>query len=77
MQEHPCYTSKYMELIDLLLSIKPPTDVASLRSRFACFHTLMFHIVKVRNLNYDIISFFIYIMCQSSWVLDMRMCNLL
>lgn len=77
MQEHPCYSSKYMELIDLLLSIKPPTDVASLRNRFVCFHTLMIHIVKVRNLKYDIISFFIYIMCRFPWVLGMRMCNLL
>lgn len=47
LKEHPCYSSKYMELIDLLLCIKPPTDVASLRNRFVCFHTLMVHIVKI------------------------------
>jgi ribosomal RNA-processing protein 12 len=52
MQVHPYYSSpKNMELIDLLLGIKPTTAVASLRSRFACFHMLMVHIVKVRNIN--------------------------
>lgn len=60
MQEHPCFSSKYMELIDLLLGLKPPTAIESLRSRFACFHMLMVHIVKVRIFNYGIISFLIY-----------------
>ncbi|KAI5396721.1 uncharacterized protein LOC127092073 isoform X1 [Lathyrus oleraceus] len=48
LEEQPSYASpKYMELIDLLLSVKPPTAVASLRSRFACFNMLMVHIVKI------------------------------
>ncbi|CAJ2673257.1 unnamed protein product [Trifolium pratense] len=48
LEVHPCYSSpKNMELIDLLLGLKPPTEVASLRSRFACFHMLMVHIVKI------------------------------
>ncbi|KAJ1384157.1 Armadillo-type fold [Sesbania bispinosa] len=42
LEEHPCFFNpRYMELIDLLLGLKPPTSVASLRSRFACFHMLM------------------------------------
>ncbi|XP_045807267.1 RRP12-like protein [Trifolium pratense] len=48
LEVHPCYSSpKNMELIDLLLGLKPPTEVASLRGRFACFHMLMVHIVKI------------------------------
>lgn len=47
LEEHPSYSSKYMELIDLLLGLKPPTAVASLRTRFACFNMLMVHIVKI------------------------------
>ncbi|CAI8602125.1 unnamed protein product [Vicia faba] len=48
LEEQPGYSSpKYIELIDLLLSVKPPTAVTSLRSRFACFNILMVQIVKI------------------------------
>ncbi|KDP26064.1 hypothetical protein JCGZ_21097 [Jatropha curcas] len=40
-------SSRYGEVIDLLLSQKPPTDVASLRNRFACFHILMVHMLEI------------------------------
>lgn len=48
LEEHPCFSSaRYVELIDLLHGLKPPTAIASLRSRYACFHMLMVHAVKV------------------------------
>ncbi|XP_061371507.1 uncharacterized protein LOC133314080 [Gastrolobium bilobum] len=48
LKEHPCFSSsRYMELIDLLLGLKSPTAIASLRSRYACFHTLMVHTMKI------------------------------
>ncbi|KAK4281892.1 hypothetical protein QN277_013336 [Acacia crassicarpa] len=40
-------SSRYGELIDLLLNQKSSNDIACLRSRFACFHTLMIHTVKM------------------------------
>lgn len=48
-QEHAWFcSSRYEELIDLLLGVKSPVDVASLRSRFACLHILLVHTLKVR-----------------------------
>ncbi|KAL3034112.1 hypothetical protein AAZX31_02G174400 [Glycine max] len=48
LEENPCLSSaRYIELIDLLHGLKPPTSIASLRSRYACFHMLMVHAVKV------------------------------
>nr|KYP73656.1 RRP12-like protein [Cajanus cajan] len=47
LQEQPCFSSaRYVELIDLLHGLKPPTAIAPLRSRYACFHMLMVHAVK-------------------------------
>ncbi|XP_054815831.1 uncharacterized protein LOC129315791 isoform X2 [Prosopis cineraria] len=47
-QEHTSFwSSRYGELIDFLLNQRPPSDFACLRSRFACFHTLMIHMVKM------------------------------
>ncbi|CAJ1967595.1 unnamed protein product [Sphenostylis stenocarpa] len=46
--ENPCFSSaRYIELIDLLHGLKPPTAIASLRSRYSCFRLLMVHAVKV------------------------------
>ncbi|KAK7392906.1 hypothetical protein VNO78_21356 [Psophocarpus tetragonolobus] len=48
LEENPSFFSaRYIELIDLLHGLKPPTAIASLRSRFNCFQLLMVHAVKV------------------------------
>ncbi|KAL2327043.1 hypothetical protein Fmac_020470 [Flemingia macrophylla] len=48
LEEQPCFSSaRYIELIDLLHGLKSPTAIACLRSRYACFHILMVHAVKV------------------------------
>ncbi|KAK7278926.1 hypothetical protein RJT34_23965 [Clitoria ternatea] len=48
LEEHPCSSSpRCIELIDLLLGLKPPTAIPSLRSRYACLNTLMVHAVKI------------------------------
>lgn len=41
--------SKSEELIDLLLSIKPPPYVATIRRRFECLHVLMVHALKISS----------------------------
>ncbi|KAK7267351.1 hypothetical protein RIF29_20020 [Crotalaria pallida] len=47
LEEQPCFSySRYTELIDLLLSLKPPIEIPFLRSRYACFHTLVVQTVK-------------------------------
>lgn len=49
-QEHAWFSSsRFVELIDLLLGLKSPVDIASLRSRFASLHILMIHALKVKN----------------------------
>lgn len=49
MQEHDWFrSSRFAELIDLLLGLRSPVDIISLRSRFASFQTLMIHTLKVR-----------------------------
>ncbi|XP_010247513.1 PREDICTED: RRP12-like protein [Nelumbo nucifera] len=40
------YTSRCDQLLELLLDLKSPIDVMSLRSRFACFHFLLIHMLK-------------------------------
>ncbi|KAF7819035.1 RRP12-like protein [Senna tora] len=40
-------TAQYLKLIDFLLNLKPPSNISCLRSRFACFCTLMIHTVKM------------------------------
>ncbi|GLT26550.1 hypothetical protein SLA2020_016090 [Shorea laevis] len=48
LEKHAWFcSSKSVELIDLLLGLKPPVDVASLRSRFECLHVLMVHMLKM------------------------------
>ncbi|QCE05275.1 ribosomal RNA-processing protein 12 [Vigna unguiculata] len=47
LEENQCFSSaRYVELIDLLHGLKPPTAIASLRSRYSCFHLLMIHAMK-------------------------------
>lgn len=48
VQEHAWFCSSQFVLIDSLLDFKSPTDIPTLRSRFACFHPLMVHLLKVR-----------------------------
>lgn len=51
-QEHAWFSSsRFVELIDLLLGLKSPVDIASLRSRFASLHILMIHALKVKKLS--------------------------
>ncbi|KAL5981810.1 hypothetical protein ACLOJK_015875 [Asimina triloba] len=40
------YLDRFDEVIDMLLGLKSPVDVASLRSRFMCFHFLLVHQLK-------------------------------
>ncbi|KAH9679249.1 NUC173 domain-containing protein [Citrus sinensis] len=48
LEEHAWFcSSRYEELIDLLLGVKSPVDVASLGSRFACLHILLVHTLKM------------------------------
>ncbi|KAK7355184.1 hypothetical protein VNO80_14432 [Phaseolus coccineus] len=49
LEENPCFFSyaRYIELIDLLHGLKPPTAIASLRSRYSCFRLLLVHAMKV------------------------------
>ncbi|KAL6145229.1 hypothetical protein ACLB2K_055917 [Fragaria x ananassa] len=48
LEEHALFcSSRSIELIDLLLGLKCPGDTVSLRSRFACFQTLMIHTLKI------------------------------
>ncbi|KAK3010162.1 hypothetical protein RJ639_011407, partial [Escallonia herrerae] len=47
LEEHPRFcSSKYDELMELLLVLKSPEDISSLRSRFACFQTLLIHTIE-------------------------------
>ncbi|XP_022766661.1 RRP12-like protein [Durio zibethinus] len=51
LEEHAWFcSSKLVELIDLLLGLKSPADIASLRSRFDCFNVLMVHTLKMSSL---------------------------
>ncbi|XP_038697299.1 RRP12-like protein isoform X2 [Tripterygium wilfordii] len=48
LEEHAWFCAlRSTELIDLLLRLKPPVDVVSLRNRFACFQPLMFNLLKM------------------------------
>ncbi|KAK3023516.1 hypothetical protein RJ639_044782, partial [Escallonia herrerae] len=47
LEEHPRFCSlKCDELMKLLLGLKSPEDISSLRSRFACFQTLLVHTIE-------------------------------
>jgi hypothetical protein len=49
-QEHAFFPSlRFVELSALLLDLKSPVDIASLKSRFACIHILTVHALKVKN----------------------------
>ncbi|KAM3691175.1 hypothetical protein ACJW31_09G175400 [Castanea mollissima] len=49
LEEHAWFSSsRFVELIDLLLGLKSPVNIASLRSRFASLHILMIHALKMR-----------------------------
>ncbi|KAK4799076.1 hypothetical protein SAY86_024441 [Trapa natans] len=48
LEEHDWFcSSHYAELLDVLLSLKTPTDIAILSGRFACFHVLMVYTLKM------------------------------
>ncbi|KAL5810487.1 hypothetical protein ACOSQ3_027197 [Xanthoceras sorbifolium] len=42
-------TSRFEEVIDLLFNLKAPAAIEILRSRFACFHFLMVHTLKLSS----------------------------
>ncbi|CAK9182413.1 unnamed protein product [Ilex paraguariensis] len=47
IEEHSSFcSSRFVELMDLLLNLKSPVDILSLRSRFTCFQTLLVHTIK-------------------------------
>ncbi|KAL3715793.1 hypothetical protein ACJRO7_007528 [Eucalyptus globulus] len=48
LEVHPWFCSQYSQLIDLLIGLRTPSDIATLRSRFTCFHVLMVHALKIR-----------------------------
>ncbi|KAE8098771.1 hypothetical protein FH972_016809 [Carpinus fangiana] len=48
LEEHALFSSsRFVELSALLLDLKSPVDIASLKSRFQCFHILMVHALKM------------------------------
>ncbi|KAK6232189.1 hypothetical protein SCA6_002262 [Theobroma cacao] len=50
LEEHAWFcSSRVVELIDLLLGLKSPADIASLRSRLDCFNILMVQTLKVQS----------------------------
>lgn len=56
MQEHAWFaSSRFPELVDMLIDLQSPVDTSSQRSRFGCFHILLVHSLKVRI--YTIFSF--------------------
>ncbi|PIA48369.1 hypothetical protein AQUCO_01400761v1 [Aquilegia coerulea] len=52
-------SSRLVEMIDLLLSIKSPVDIMTLRSRFSCLHKLLVYMLKgneePRKAAYDVL----------------------
>uniref|UniRef100_A0A2P2LGB5 RRP12-like protein isoform X2 n=1 Tax=Rhizophora mucronata TaxID=61149 RepID=A0A2P2LGB5_RHIMU len=60
LEEHGWFcSSRFMELIDLLLGLEPSTDISSVRHRFACFHTLMVHMLEMSLEEQDTKAFLI------------------
>lgn len=50
LEVHPWFcSSQYSQLIDLLIGLGTPSDIATLRSRFACFHVLIVHALKINS----------------------------
>ncbi|KAL6987160.1 hypothetical protein U1Q18_012915 [Sarracenia purpurea var. burkii] len=46
LKEHFWCSLHVNELMDFLLTLKPPVDIPTLRSRFACFQILLVHTIK-------------------------------
>ncbi|XP_059646290.1 uncharacterized protein LOC132291822 [Cornus florida] len=47
LEKHSWFcSSQFTELMDLLLCLKSPVDITSLKSRFACFQILLVHTIK-------------------------------
>ncbi|KAL4558055.1 hypothetical protein LXL04_036251 [Taraxacum kok-saghyz] len=42
-------SSKFEELMDILLDLKSPIDITSLRWRFSCFKTLLIHSIEITS----------------------------
>ncbi|XWS43128.1 hypothetical protein CRYUN_Cryun16bG0075700 [Craigia yunnanensis] len=60
LEEHAWFcSSRLVELIDLLLGLKSPADIASLRSRLNCFNMLMVHTLKMSSLEENMKPFLI------------------
>lgn len=48
LEKHSWFcSSKFIEVMDLLVGLKSPVDIISFRSRFACFQTLLIHTIKI------------------------------
>uniref|UniRef100_A0A803MAC9 RRP12-like protein n=1 Tax=Chenopodium quinoa TaxID=63459 RepID=A0A803MAC9_CHEQI len=47
LEEHPWFCSLKMdELVDLIIGLKSPADIASFSNRLSCFHLLLVHALK-------------------------------
>ncbi|XP_021724141.1 RRP12-like protein [Chenopodium quinoa] len=47
LEEHPWFCSSKMdELVDLIIGLKSPADIASFSNRLRCFHLLLVHALK-------------------------------
>ncbi|KAM7500162.1 hypothetical protein LguiA_024576 [Lonicera macranthoides] len=47
LKKHTSFcSSKFIEVMDLLLDLKSPVDITSLRGRFTCFQTLLVHAIE-------------------------------
>ncbi|KAL0555029.1 hypothetical protein IC582_008960 [Cucumis melo] len=50
LEEHAWFaSSRFPELVDMLIDLQPPVDTSSQRSRFACFHILLVYSLKVSS----------------------------
>ena len=48
LEEHAWFcSSQFVELVELLLGLKSTDDITLLKSRFACFHILLVHALKM------------------------------
>ncbi|XP_023521029.1 RRP12-like protein [Cucurbita pepo subsp. pepo] len=48
LEEHAWFaSSRFSELVEMLIDLQSPADTSSQRSRFACFHILLVHSLKV------------------------------
>lgn len=50
LEEHSWFASSRLpDLVDMLIDLRSPVDTSSQRSRFACFHILLVHSLKVSS----------------------------